>query len=243
MSSSLDVIFTPSLLPFHNLTQKTVVVADILRATTTVTFALANGARDVTPVLTTDDAFQFAQDSSDVVIGGERQGLRVEGFALGNSPLQYTKDAVADRSIVLTTTNGTRALLGCRSAKRVLIGSFLNLQSVIKDVMQTARDVVFVCAGKEGGFCLEDTVFAGACVDSLKSLSDEGKASFEFTDAAEAAGSLYRDYSLDLIGMLNNCCHGKSLARIGFGGDLEFCAQINLVDILPCQVDGRIVTL
>ncbi len=232
MPASIDVAFTPDLLPFFDLTGKTVVVADLLRATTTITFAVANGATAITPVLTPEDAFRLAADQPNTLIGGERGGVKVDGFDLGNSPREYTEAVVSDRRIVLTTTNGTRTLQACRAAERVLVGSFLNLRAVVDRLAQVEGELVFACSGREGGFCTEDTVFAGACVAALGET--------QLTDAAEAAKILYQIHRDDLLGMLKNCYHGQYLAAIGLGEDLEFCAQVDRVDVVPCQIGGRI---
>jgi 2-phosphosulfolactate phosphatase len=233
MLSSIDVVFTPDLLPFSDLTGKTVVVADILRATTTITFAVANGATVITPVLAPEDAFRLAADQPNTLIGGERGGVKVEGFDLGNSPREYTEAVVSNRQIVLTTTNGTRTLQACRAAERVLVGSFLNLRATVNRLAQVEGELVFACSGREGGFCTEDTAFAGACVAALGGT--------QVTDAAETAKILYQGHCEDLLGMLKNCYHGRHLASIGLGEDLEFCAQMNLVDVVPHLVDGRII--
>ena len=233
MPTSIDVVFTPDLLPFYDLTGKTVVVADILRATTTITFAVANGAAAITPVLTPEDAFRLAADQPNTLIGGERGGMRVDGFDLGNSPREYIESVVSGRQIVLTTTNGTRTLQACRAADQVLVGSFLNLRAVINQLTDVVGELVLACSGREGGFCTEDTVFAGACVAALRAT--------QMTDAAETAKILYQTHHDDLLGMLRNCYHGRHIASIGLGEDLEFCAQIDLVDVVPRQVDGRII--
>ena len=235
MPSSIDVIFTPDLLPFSPPADKTVVVADILRATTTITFAMANGALSISPVLTPDDAFELAANQPNTIICGERHGKKVNGFNLGNSPCEYTKTAVSGKRIVLTTTNGTRTLWACRSAKQVLVGCFLNLRAIINFLMQVEGDVIFVCAGREGRFCMEDTAFAGACVASLSAV--------HLTDAAKAANILYRTYRHNLLGMLKDCYHGRKLADIGLADDLEFCARLDLVDVVPLQIDGQVVRL
>lgn len=232
MPTSIDVVFTPDLLPFSDLTGKTVVVTDILRATTTITLAVANGATAITPVLTPEDAFRLAANQPNTLIGGERGGVKVDGFDLGNSPREYTQAVVSDRQIVLTTTNGTRTLQACRAAERILVGSFLNLRATVDQLAQVEGDLVIACSGREGGFCTEDTAFAGACVAALGAP--------QLTDAAETAKILYQTYCEDLPGMLKNCYHGRSLARIGLGEDLEFCAQVDLVDVAPHLIDGRI---
>ena len=234
MPTFIDVVFTPDLLPFSDLTGKTVVVTDILRATTTITFAIANGATAITPVLTPEDAFRLAADQPNTLIGGERGGMKVDGFDLGNSPREYTQAVVSDRKIVLTTTNGTRTLQACRAAEQVLVGSFLNLRAIVDSLAQVEGELVLACSGREGGFCTEDTVFAGACVAALGET--------QMTDAAETAKILYQTHRDDLPDMLRNCYHGRSLTSLGLGEDLEFCAQMDLVNVVPHLVDGRIIT-
>ncbi len=232
MPVSIDVVFTPDLLPFSDLTGKTVVVTDILRATTTISVAMANGASAIIPVLTPEDAFRLAANQPNTLIGGERGGVKVDGFDLGNSPREYTEAVVSDRQIVLTTTNGTRTLQACRAAEHILVGSFLNLRATVDRLAQVEGELVIACSGREGGFCTEDTAFAGACVAAL--------AETQLTDAAETAKLLYQTHREDLHGMLRNCYHGRSLAGIGLGEDLEFCAQMDIVDVVPYLVDGRI---
>ena len=241
MPSSVDVVFTPNLLSICNLSGKTVVVTDILRATTTITVAIANGACSVTPVLTPADAFHFANDAPNALIGGEREGIKIDGFDLGNSPLEYTKATVSGRPVVLTTTNGTRSLRACQSANSVLVGCFLNLRSVIECLKKAKGGVTIACSGREGSFCLEDTVFAGACAAALKCDANNMRRDLQLTDAAEAARILYHEFRDDLIGMMKNCYHGRKLANIGLGADLEFCAQTNIIDMVPRQVDGHIL--
>ena len=241
MPSSVDVVFTPNLLSYSELTGKTVVVTDILRATTTITVALANGASSVAPVLTPADAFHFANHTPNVLIGGEREGIKVDGFDVGNSPREYTKSVVCGRPVVLTTTNGTRTLHACQSASRVIVGCFLNLRSTLDCLKRVIGGITIACSGREGSFCLEDAVFAGACADALKSDADDKRNGFQLTDAAEAARILYHEHCHDLIGMMKSCYHGNYLAKIGLGADLEFCAQTNTIEIVPRQIDGRIV--
>ena len=142
---------------------------------------------------------------------------------------------------MLTTTNGTRTLRACQSASRVLVGCFLNLRSVVDYLKRVAGEIVIACSGREGSFCLEDAVFAGACADALKCDADNMRCDFQLTDAAEAARILYHEYRHNLIGMLKNCYHGKNLANIGLGADLAFCAQTNAIDIVPRQIDGCII--
>ena len=162
-----------NLLPFSDLTGKTVVVADILRATTTITFAVANGATAITPVLTPEDAFRLAADQPNTLIGGERRGVKVDGFDLGNSPREYTQAVVSDRQIALTTTNGTRTLQACRAAgarsRRILPQSPLNCRPV-----GTRGRGACLCMFWQGGrFLYGRYCFRGCMCGSIGRNSDD----------------------------------------------------------------------
>lgn len=158
----LDVVFTPGELG-ASVGQRTVVVIDVLRATSTILEALVNGARDVLPVESVEQAVRKAQElgREQVILCGERDVERVEGFDLGNSPLEYVPERVRGKTLVLTTTNGTRAILLGAGGTDCLIASFLNATATAERVVRSATDVLILCAGREGRFSLEDAVCAG----------------------------------------------------------------------------------
>ena len=236
MIRSLDVIFSPDLLPFTCLEGKSVVVIDILRATTTITFAIANGATYVQPVLTPEEAFAIRQKRPNMLIGGERHGKLVDGFNLGNSPSEYQRSVVSGRSIIITTTNGTRTMHACVSAKRMFIGSFLNLGALIRVLNQTNNHVAFVCSGREGQFCTEDALFAGACVNILCRAENE----FCLTDSAKISRLLFQEHHQRVFESIQNSDHGRYLASIGLESDLKFCSCVDLVDVVPVMIGDRI---
>jgi 2-phosphosulfolactate phosphatase len=159
----LSVHLLPDLVDESELAGATVVVIDVLRATTTITYALAAGAREVVPCLEIEDARQATRRflSGEALLGGERGGVKIEGFDLGNSPEEYTSEVVKGRSVVFTTTNGTRAMMRCRKAKRVLIGSFVNLTAV-QEAIEAEDNVAILCAGTDGQITYEDVLAAGA---------------------------------------------------------------------------------
>ena len=242
---NLDVIFVPEMAAYIDLSGKIALVVDILRASSTITIALANGARCVLPVLTPEDAFAEYQDKSSLLCG-ERHGKKIKGFHLGNSPGEYHPEIIRDKQLIFTTTNGTRALHACLNAAELLMGSFLNRQAVCdyivsfllrnERVSASQRDIAIVCSGKQGNIGVEDLVFAGLCVDTLKSQMDA-----ELTDAAKIACLLYEHYSTDILGMLFDCEHGRYLASIGLAEDLEFCAQMDMTDVIPIGREGKFV--
>jgi 2-phosphosulfolactate phosphatase len=164
---SLDVFLLPDLAAPDELAGRTVVVVDVLRATTTIIHALAAGATEVVPCLEVDEAQRIAaQHPGAAVLGGERGGSKIPGFDLGNSPTEYTPAAVADKAVIFTTTNGTRAMDRCRRARRVLLGAFVNLSAICRE-LTAGRQIAIVCAGTDGRVTREDTLFAGAVVHEL----------------------------------------------------------------------------
>ncbi|MCA9059570.1 MAG: 2-phosphosulfolactate phosphatase, partial [Planctomycetaceae bacterium] len=177
MSRSLFVHFLPDLLEPSDLSGHTAVVIDVLRASSTIATAVAAGVRQIIPCQTVDQAFQIRQeqqagDASLVLLGGERGGMKIDGFDLSNSPQDYTAARVANRTIAFTTTNGTRAMSHCVAARRILVGAFVNLHAVCEELVAGNDDVHLVCAGTDGKPTAEDILFAGAVCDCLLAPED-----------------------------------------------------------------------
>ncbi len=241
----LDVYFTPAELAGAELPGR-VVVLDVLRATSTLVEALANGARAVVPVATADDAGRIAQGigRDSVVLCGERKGMPIEGFDLGNSPLEFGADVVADLTLVMTTTNGTRAFLAVAERRggvdgavsEVLAGSFLNLGAVVARLAAEDTATALVCAGREGRFALEDALCAGAIVRGLL----EADADVEGNDGASAAASLAAGHLPELAKALAGTAAGRRLAEIGRAEDVVFCATVDRTDVVPRFRDRKI---
>ncbi len=206
---------------------KTTVVIDVLRATSTAIVALANGAREVIPV----DKMEFATRVSggQNLLGGERNSKKIEGFDLGNSPFEYTEDVVKDKAIIQYTTNGSKAVVRAKFSKNLFIASFLNVDAVVEKLASLGEDVQILCAGSGGMFSLEDTVCAGLIINTLSGKVKET----EFSDSARASVILYEKFSDDIAGMLKNSEHGKELLEAGFEQDLDFIARINSYSIVP----------
>lgn len=228
----LDVVFAPRDLDPEIHTGRTAVVLDILRATSVIATALAHGASEVRPVQTVEQAFALAQ-KEDVLLCGERGGLPVQGFHLGNSPREFTSEAVRGRSLVMTTTNGTRAMESAHIGSMVFVGSLLNRRAVTDVLRANGEDVILLCAGLHDRFSLEDTVGAGAMVSLLPG---------ERTDRAIAAQRLFEGYTDDLLEMLKASYAGQYLTSIGLGDDLPVCARLDALEVVP-RVDeqGRIL--
>ncbi len=228
-----------------------VVVIDVYRASTTIVTAIAAGARQILPVTDVEQAVRLARPfgAGEAVLAGERECRRIEGFALGNSPREYTREAVGGRTVVFTTTNGTEALLAAGDAGLVLVGCFLNLSRVAARLRGDAahlrgdaahlrgRDrVTILCAGNEGRLSLEDFICAGGLVTRLE------HAGAELTDAAWAASAAYERLEGNLRACLLDTEHARRLAALGYAQDLDLALRIDSVPELPRLTDGRIGT-
>lgn len=237
----LDVFFTPPELAGATISEHTAVVIDVLRATSTIAQAMASGARTIYPVGGMDEAVRLAQnlDRDTVLLCGERKGIRIEGFDLGNSPLEFEPDVVSGKTLVMATTNGTPALVAAGSARRVLAASFLNLSAVAKEV-EDEEAVAVVCAGRENRFALEDAVCAGMLVDRL--MGDAAGTGEAMNDGAAAALALARRYADELEQLLPRTAAGRQLIGIDREEDLAYCARVDTLDVAPRLEDRRVTT-
>ena len=208
-----------------------IVVIDVLRATTTMVTAFEHGCKQILPVMQVQNAFDRAaelQKTGSVVIGGERKGKRVEGFDFGNSPLEYSSDSLQDKTIIMTTTNGTRALVLNRQAPHVLIACLRNIRAVLLKIVELKGNVTIVCAGTDGHETLEDSVCAGLIA---KELAEHF--SFQLTPDADKVKLLAEQNQHDLLAMLLKSPHGAYLKSIGFLDDLKFCSKRDVSEMVP----------
>lgn len=237
----VDCALRPSDMP-TDLRDGVVVVIDVLRATTTIVYALQNGARSIIPCEEPDEALAVRErlGTRRVLLGGERDSVRIAGFDLDNSPTSYARENVEGRSIAFTTTNGTRALKRAMhaSAQAVLCGAFVNLSAVIEHLRRlNPQTVLLACAGSEGSMALEDVLVAGAFAGRLAS-SDAG---VTLSDAAKAAVLAYKGAATDLYAAIASADHAQTLIRAGFERDIALAAQIDSACVLPMLKDGEIV--
>jgi 2-phosphosulfolactate phosphatase len=232
-AGQLDVYLLPDLAEPASLAGRTVVVIDVLRATTTIVHALAAGAREVVPCLEVDEARQVAARlGGGAVLGGERRGVAIAGFDLGNSPAEYTQERVGGKTVVFTTTNGTRAMQRCKLAGRVLLGAFVNFSAVCRE-LAGSNSVALVCAGTDGHVTREDTLLAGAIVDDLARskkvrLNDQALLA---ADAWQTAVRLMTDRPLGM--MLRESRGGRNLIDTGQENDIDLAAQMDRFDVVP----------
>jgi 2-phosphosulfolactate phosphatase len=237
MKHQLQVCLTPALLPLYKVEDFIVVVIDIFRATTSICYGIENGATAIIPVSKVEECHAYREIEPGHLLAAERDGEIVEGFDFGNSPFSYTKEKVAGKTIVLTTTNGTQALHLSRKAKKIVIGAFLNLTALCNWLKKQDENILLVCSGWKNNFNLEDTLFAGAVVEQLQS------ATFVADDAAIAANDLYRIAKDDLNGYLKKTSHSERLKALGIEADIEFCLRVDLTTAIPVLEGDALVRL
>ena len=229
---TIDVCLSPDLMHLYDVSDKTVVVIDILRATSCMTTAFAHGIDSIKPFA--DLAECQAMKPKGYFTAGERNGEKVEGCDFGNSPFEYMKEEVKGIKIAFTTTNGTQAIAKSAGAREIIIGSFLNLTAVVNYLKNGSNNVLAVCAGWKGKVNLEDTLYAGALVEQLK---DHIKPD---CDAPVAAQQLYNVAKNDLVKFLSTSSHVQRLARLNIHKDIEFCLTPDQYIVVPMLIDGQL---
>jgi 2-phosphosulfolactate phosphatase len=249
MGCEIEVLFAPAefgALRQRNLAESTCVVFDVLRATSTVVTALANGATGFMPVEEISEAIALRRERPDALLAGERDGLPIPAalaggmeFDLGNSPREFTPAKVQGRTIISTTTNGTRALRACIGAEAVVIGSFLNLSATADYVvLRKPRHLLLVCAGTGDGAALEDTLAAGALCDYLRTALS----SCELLDSAEIATSAYRQARGKLSEVVQSSQNARRLlASSELREDVEFCLRANVYPFAAVMIETGLV--
>ncbi len=227
---TIDVCLSPELMHLYDVRDRTVVVVDILRATSCMVTAFAHGVESITPVANLEQCRKMKTQG--YVISGERDGKKVDGFDKGNSPFEYLNDQVKGLKLAFTTTNGTQAIEKSKEAKEVIIGAFLNLNTVAKYLLLGENNALIVCAGWKGRVNLEDTLFAGALVERLKEYLGPD------CDAPLAAQHLYNLAKGDMVSFLNASSHVRRLNKLNIHDDIKFCVTPDQYKILPKLKNG-----
>lgn len=240
----IDVFFGGGVPTPSEVSGRVVLVIDVLRASTTVAVALHHGARAVIPFESTDEVVARSKgfERRDVLLAGERRMRTIPGFDLGNSPLEFTREVVEGKTILFSTSNGTRALSAVQGARDVLVGAFVNFSAVLAMLRAAARagtDLTLVCAGSERQFALEDAVCAGRFV---RAISQRGIRP-ELNDSARAAVLLDRYFGRDLPALFEESTHGRALRDAGFATDLALCASLDAYPCVPVLLDRQVVRL
>lgn len=236
----IDVYFTPLGLGAGDLAGRPVAVIDALRATTTVISAMANGAKAIIPAATSEEAVRLASNlkADGVLLAGERRSVRIEGFALGNSPREMSPQVVAGKTIVLATTNGTPALLAAQGGDPVLVGAPVNFKALVeraRAALQERGDLVIICAGREKQFAIEDAYTAGRLVKAVR----KGLRKLMLNDAARAALGLTEQFT-GWTEALEGSEAARQLAEVALGGDVTFAAKADRFGVVPTYANRRI---
>jgi 2-phosphosulfolactate phosphatase len=241
----IDVLWTPlELERAPPIQERTAVAVDVLRTGTCVAAAIHNGARAVVPAESIEEALRISNSSGrdGALVCGERQGARIEGFDLGNSPAEFKSEVVHGRTIVMTTTNGTQTLTAMAGAGVVYIAALVNLSRIVAALRSAEADPLIVCAGCEGRVSLEDALCAGLMVEAL-SKKRKKSIGAELGDGAQAALALARELSPLSVKTLRSTAAGRALEKIGQGADIELCAQLDSIPVVPVLRDHQIVGL
>ena len=233
----LETCFSPSLLHLYDIKDSIVVIIDVFRATSTIAAAVHNGAAEIIPVDSVAKCIELGAQIPNSLTAGERDGKVAEGLQHGNSPLEYPRDFIENKTLVLTTTNGTRLLHMCSDANEIITGSFLNLGAVCDYLVSQKKNVLLACASWKDRYNLEDSLFAGAVYESI------GK-HFEMNcDSTRAATHLYKAAKNDLYGFIQDSSHFLRLSKFGLQYDMEYCCKINQHNVLVKLVDDKLVAL
>lgn len=210
---------------------KTAIVLDVFRCSSSIITALANGCPEVMPALTPQEALAISAKlvPESYLLAGEIRGLQLSEFSLGNSPREFTRETIKGRRIILSTTNGTKAIRSCKPAKHVLIGSFLNVKSVCSWALGYQKDIVLVCAGTRGSIALEDVLAAGCHVGYLLKASEE----IRISELAKTFYYLYSYFEDNLHQVLTSSRSGVQLKKFGCERDVGYCLQMNKFNIAP----------
>ena len=230
----IDMIICGDYVTTEAVRNATVIVVDVLRATSVIITALSNGAKSVVPVTSVEEALSTKKKLESVVLGGERKAQKIEGFDLSNSPLEYKSEVIHDRNVVITTTNGTKAISKSSAANKIYIGALINAKAVSSKAVKNEKDIIIVNAGTNGVFSMDDFITGGAIIDEILSEQD-----YELTDIAKTALVIYRSHK-DIKSYVKGAAHYKILVDLGLEEDIDYCLQKDLFNIVPEYKDGII---
>lgn len=237
-TNNLDVFFSAQSFQENELRDKSVVVIDVLRATSTIVTALMNGAKGVIPVSDMGEASRISQsvDSDNYLLCGEKDGTKIDGYDLGNSPLEYNSEVVKEKTLIFNTTNGTKAIKKSLGSAKIYMASFLNLSAIVDALAAEDNEIVLLCAGWKGRLALEDMLLAGNIIYNLGG----GQLPDDANDGAKVAFGLYEKYSDDIKSVIFQSNHAQRLIDVVGTEDLDYCCQTDITDQLPILHDGII---
>lgn len=239
--SQVPILYTalsPALLPLYDITNSVVVIIDVLRATSTIATALHNGAREIIPVDSVRECIRIGKQIS-AITAGERDGKVAEGLQYGNSPFEYPASFIGGKTLVLTTTNGTKLLHIAlnNGAQEIITGAFANLDAVCKYLLKQKKNVILACAAWKDRVNIEDTLFAGAVIDSI------GEHFQINCDASKIASGLYQSAKSDLYQFMKDqqASHYLRLSSFGLNRDIQHCLTRDTAPVVPLYKQGKLV--
>lgn len=240
----VDVFMSPGEVAQGQTQGRVIAVIDVLRASTTIAVALANGARTVVPLESADEVITRSRQfqRGDVLLAGERRMVAIPGFDMGNSPLEFSAGSIGGRTVLISTTNGTRALTGLQGSIDIVVASYVNhaaVAALLRAAARSGADISIVCAGTEGHFSLEDSACAGRYVRSILNAVPTAAPN----DAARACELIDRTYGDNIEKIFKDSSHGQALAEAGFVGDLVACAAVDSHPVVPIYQDRQITQL
>lgn len=233
----VEVCFSPNEFDLYKQEYSVVVAIDVLRATTAICTAFEHGVEKIIPVSTVEEAMEYK--SKGYIAGAERNGKIVDGFEFGNSPFSYMDPEIKGKTVVLTTTNGTRAINIAAKTHEVIVGSLINLDAIIDYLLKKPNDVLLLASGWQGKFNLEDSICAGAITEALlesgKYMSDE--------DSTIASMYLFKEARVNYFGFLKASSHRRRLRNLNLNEDIKYCLTPNQTRVIPVYRDGALVKL
>lgn len=233
----VDIIISADDINESKIENKVVVVIDMFRATSVIVTALNNGCKEVVPYLTIEETLEHAKklNREDYILGGERRAVKIEDFDLSNSPLEYTKERVENKTILMTTTNGTRTLTKSTTAKKVLIAAMINAKAVAKRLLEINNDVVIINAGTNGNFSMDDYICGGYIIDEMLKFDKK----LDLTDIAKTASMIYESHK-GILSYVKEATHYSVMKSLELDKDIEYCIRKSIIDIVPEYLDGTI---
>lgn len=232
---NIDIIISAEDIKEKKILNKSVVVIDILRATSVIVTAIDNGCKEVIPVITVDEAVEIAgKDREKYMLGGEREALKIKGFDFSNSPLEYNSDKVKGKILVMTTTNGTRAIKASSKAKNIIIAAMINARAVAEKLIDLNNDIVIINSGTNGQFSIDDFICSGYIISILKE-----KCEMNLSDIATTSLYIYEN-NKDIKSFIKYANHYKKISELGLHSDLEYCCQKDIIYSVPQYKNGVI---
>lgn len=234
----VDVIISADHVIESKLKNKVAVIIDMFRATSVIVTALSNGCKEVIPYLTIEETLEHAKklNREDCILGGERNAVKIDGFHLSNSPLEYTEAVIKNKTVLMTTTNGTRTLTKSTCAKRVLIAAMINAKAVAKKLSDINEDVVIINAGTSGNFSMDDYICSGYIINEMLNYNNN----LELTDIAKTANMIYEE-NPNIISYVKQATHYSVMKCLELDNDIEYCIKKNIIDIVPEYKDNKII--